>query len=83
MEEIKLSDREIDALKEDSYFRGVVLTKLKELRGDIERIDKRLEVSNGTVLTLIKRTEKLDAHSGVHWLLIVLIIGSVVKIAFF
>ena len=83
MEEIKLTLEELDSLKEVSYFRGVVITSLKEIRGNIVRIDKHLEISNGTVLAVMKKQERLDTYLGIHSLLILLIIGAVIKVAFF
>ena len=83
MEEIKLTLEELDSLKEVSYFRGVVITSLKEIRGNIVRIDKHLEISNGTVLAVMKKQERLDTYLGIHSLLILLIIGAAIKVAFF
>ena len=83
MEEIKLTEEELKNLKEDSYFRGTTIMGLKEIRKHIERIDKHLEVSNGTVLTLMKKQERLDTYLGIHSVIILLIIGAIIKMAFF
>ena len=90
MDGIKLTLEELDNLKEDSYFRGTTITALKEIHKHIERIDKHLEVSNGTTLALMRRQEEfgirqenLATHSRVHWLLFSAVFIIIVKIAFF
>lgn len=90
MEEIKLTEKELDSLREDSYFRGTTIMSLKEIRGHISRIDKHLEISNGTVVALMKRQqefgirqENIAVHTRIHLALILIIIGTVVKMSFF
>ena len=90
MDGIKLTLEELDNLKQVSYFRGATITALKEIHKHIERIDKHLEISNGTTLALMKRQEEfgirqasLSAFSKIYLLLFTLVIGAIIKIAFF
>jgi len=69
MDKIELTSQEFEELKDDSYFRGVVVTKLRH-------IDEKLEREDDTITTLTKKTIWLVSNVRIHWFLIsVILIG--------
>jgi len=72
--EIKLTAQDLEQLKDDNYFRGVVVTKLAQ-------IEKRLDQGNGTIATLVKKTTRHETNIRIHWFLISMILVGIASIA--
>ena len=74
MEKIELTNEELERLKDDAYFKGVVVTKLKH-------IGEQLEQGERTISKLRKRSTWLSANVKIHWFLISVILLGILSLA--